>query len=74
MRTSMLGCWLKPWANWSRIGRKLGRISERPESNEISLGMLSLSWLSAVCVTTVPVPAVACSMARFLSSMLFDQT
>ena len=62
----------RPWANWSSTGRRPGLRSARPVSNDRSLGTLTLSWLSAVRETSMPVPAVACSMARRLSSMRLD--
>ena len=73
MRTSVLGLLRSPAANWSSTGAKLGWMSERPTANEMSLGMLSMSWLSAVCVTPMPVPRVACSISRFWRSMFCDQ-
>ena len=39
----------------------------------MSLGMFSISWLSAVCDTAMPVPRVACSISRFCRSMFCDQ-
>jgi len=27
IRTSMLGCWFNPWANWSRMGISRGWMS-----------------------------------------------
>ena len=44
-----------------------------PVSKEMSLGIFSLSWLSGVCVTVTPVPAVACCICAFLFSMYLDQ-
>jgi hypothetical protein len=60
-------------ANWSSTGAKSGWMSALPTANEMSLGMSSLSRLSAVCVTATPVPRVAASMSRFWRSMFCDQ-
>jgi len=73
MCTSVLGLSRRPAAKRSSTGAKLPLISERPVSNEMSLGMSSLSWLFAVCVTPMPVPCVACSISRFCLSMFCDQ-
>jgi len=73
MRTSEYGLLRRPIANWSSTGAKLGWMSERPTANEMSLGMFSISWLSAVCDTAMPVPRVACSISRFCRSMFCDQ-
>ena len=73
MRTSAFGLLRRPSAKRSRMGAKLPLMSERPVSNEMSLGMSSLSWLSLVCTTLTPVPWVACSISRFCCSMLLDQ-
>ena len=73
MRTSALGLLRRPSAKRSRMGAKLPLMSERLVSNEMSLGMSSLSWLSAVWLTFTPVPWVACSISRFCFSMFCDQ-
>ena len=49
-----------------------GRMLERPVSKEMSPGRLTRSWLSSVRATVTPVPAVACSISRRLSSMRLD--
>ena len=64
----------RPLAKRSRMGRKLPLISERPVSNEMSLGISSFSRLSWVCVTCTPVPRVACSIVRRWFSIREDQT
>jgi hypothetical protein len=69
MVTSMPGCWPRPCANWSRMGRRRGSMAALLVANEMSLGMFSLSWLSGVCVTCTPVPAVACCICVRLFSM-----
>ncbi|MOA53551.1 hypothetical protein D3C78_1770260 [compost metagenome] len=73
MRTSVFTLARRPSAKRSSTGAKLPLMSERPVSNEMSLGMSSLSWLSAVCVTPMPVPWVAASISRFCFSMFCDQ-
>src|SRR5471032_3380525 len=73
MLTVAAGLSLSVAAKLSSIGRKLALMSARPVSKETSLGMSILRRLSAVWLTCTPVPWVACCMARFCSSILFDQ-
>ena len=67
------GCCVKVVPNWFRIGPKFDLISERPTSNETSLGISSFKRLSVVCVTATPVPTVALSIAAFWSCIFLDQ-
>ena len=66
------GFWFRLVANWFSTVAKLLLMAERPTSNETSLGMASLSRLSAVWLTAMPVPAVAFSMACFWSCIFLD--
>ena len=74
MRTLVAGLSLRVWAKRSRMGRICGLIAALPLSKEMSLGISSFSWLSAVRVTSTPVPAVAWAMAWRWASMRWDHT
>ncbi len=68
------GLLFRPFAKASSTGRSRGSMAALLVAKEMSLGTSSFNWLSAVRVTSTPVPCVACSIARRLSSMWRDQT
>ena len=60
-------------ANWFSTPASAGLMAERPTAKPASAGTSSFRRLSAVWLTPMPVPWVACSMAFFCSCMRVDQ-
>jgi hypothetical protein len=73
MAIAVTGLALSVPANWLSTPCSVGLTVERPVAKPASAGTSSFRRLSAVCVTPMPVPAVAASMAFFCSCILVDQ-